>query len=58
MCFQNPGAQKLTYLVPGYLLRYDPGVVVSAIGRYLPDLLSSGPDAMKLTGPFSKVSAK
>ena len=35
--------------------RYDPGVLVSAIGRYFPDLLSSGPDALKLSGPFSKV---
>jgi hypothetical protein len=37
------------------LLRYDPGVLLSAIGRYLPSLASGGTDAMKLTGPFSKV---
>jgi hypothetical protein len=35
--------------------RYDPGVLISAIARYFPSLLSSGPDALKLTGPFSKV---
>lgn len=35
--------------------RYDPGVLLSAIGRYLPQLASGGTDAMKLTGPFSKV---
>ena len=33
----------------------DLGVLVTAIGRYLPDLLSSGPAALQLTGPFSKV---
>lgn len=35
--------------------RYDPGVLVSAFARYLPSLASGGTDAMKLTGPFSKV---
>lgn len=42
-------------LLPPVAFRYDPGVLISAIGRYLPDLLSGGADAMKLTGPFSKV---
>ena len=35
--------------------RYDPGVLLTAFGRYLPALLSSGADAAKLTGPFSNV---
>lgn len=35
--------------------RFDPGVMVTALGRYLPSLLSSGTDVAKLTGPFSKV---
>jgi hypothetical protein len=38
-----------------FVCRYDPGVLLSAIGRYLPSLASGGTDAMKLTGPFSKV---
>jgi hypothetical protein len=41
------------FVPPAY--RYDPGVLLSAIGRYLPQLASGGTDAMKLTGPFSKV---
>lgn len=42
-------------LVAYTAFRYDPGVLLSAIGRYLPQLASGGTDAMKLTGPFSKV---
>lgn len=38
-------------------VRYDPAVLLSAIGRYLPALASGGTDAMKLTGPFSKASS-
>jgi len=40
------------------LCRYDPGVLLTAIGRYLPQLASGGTDALKLTGPFSKVRAR
>ncbi|WIA14506.1 hypothetical protein OEZ85_003026 [Tetradesmus obliquus] len=42
-------------LLPPVAFRYDPGVLLSAIGRYLPALATGGTDAMKLTGPFSKV---
>lgn len=35
--------------------RFDPGVLLTALGRYLPSLLSSGTDVAKLTGPFSNV---
>lgn len=34
---------------------YDPGALVTAIGRYLPSLLESGPNAAKLSGPFAGV---
>ncbi|KAI8463200.1 MAG: hypothetical protein J3K34DRAFT_527188 [Monoraphidium minutum] len=46
---------KAATVLPPVSFRYDPGVLVSSIGRYLPQLLSGGPDAMKLTGPFSKI---
>lgn len=36
--------------------RYDPAVLLSAIFRNLPALASGGTDALKLTGPFSKVT--
>ncbi|KIY99783.1 hypothetical protein MNEG_8176 [Monoraphidium neglectum] len=45
---------KAATLLPPVAFRYDPGVLVSAIGRYLPKLLTGGPDALKLTGPFSR----
>jgi hypothetical protein len=31
------------------------GVAVSAVGRYLPSLLSGGAGALQLTGPFSRI---
>lgn len=37
--------------------RADPGVLLTALGRYLPSLITSGADAAKLTGPFSKVGS-
>jgi hypothetical protein len=40
---------------PSARRRYDPGVLLTAFGRYLPALLSSGADAARLTGPFSNV---
>ncbi|KAF6250576.1 hypothetical protein COO60DRAFT_1705674 [Scenedesmus sp. NREL 46B-D3] len=46
---------KAAVLLPPVAFRYDPGVLLSAIGRYLPALATGGTDAMKLTGPFSKV---
>lgn len=46
---------KAATVIPPVAFRYDPGVVVSALGRYLPQLVSGGPDALKLTGPFSKI---
>lgn len=42
-------------MMPPAALRYDPGVLVTGIARYLPALLSAGPAALGLTGPFSKV---
>ncbi|GBF96586.1 carotene isomerase [Raphidocelis subcapitata] len=50
----KPLARAAT-LLPPVAIRFDPGVVVSALGRYLPQLLSGGADALKLTGPFSKI---
>lgn len=49
----KPLARAAT-LLPPVAFRFDPGVAVSAVGRYLPQLLTGGGDAMKLTGPFSK----
>eukprot|EP00775_Hariotina_reticulata_P008994 gene8994-9167_t len=46
---------KAAVLLPPVAIRYDPGVLLTAIGRYLPQLASGGTDALKLTGPFSKV---
>ncbi|GFR48781.1 hypothetical protein Agub_g10729, partial [Astrephomene gubernaculifera] len=42
-------------LMPPAAFRYDPGVLVTAIGRYLPALLAAGGDAARLSGPFSSV---
>lgn len=41
--------------VPPVALRFDPGALVTAVGRYLPSLLANGAAAAKLTGPFSTV---
>ena len=46
---------KAASALPPTAIRLDPGVAVTALGRYLPHLLSSGADASKLVGPFSKV---
>eukprot|EP00891_Asterochloris_glomerata_P008859 jgi/Astpho2/8859/e_gw1.00129.7.1_t len=46
---------KAAGALPPTAIRLDPGVAVTALGRYLPHLLSSGADASKLVGPFSKV---
>ena len=47
---------KAATAVPPIAIRADPGVAVTAVARYLPRLLSGGPDALKLIGPFSKVN--
>jgi hypothetical protein len=44
--------------MPPAAFRADPGVAITALARYLPSLISSGGDAAKLTGPFSKVEGK
>lgn len=41
--------------LPPVAFRLDPGVVLSAVARYFPALLSSLPVLPKLTGPFSGV---
>ncbi|GLC40753.1 hypothetical protein PLESTB_000026100 [Pleodorina starrii] len=46
---------KAAALMPPAAFRYDPGVLVTAIARYLPSLLESGGDAARLSGPFSRV---
>ena len=46
---------KAAGALPPTAIRLDPGVAVTALGRYLPHLLSSGADASKLAGPLSKV---
>ncbi|KAG2491890.1 hypothetical protein HYH03_009842 [Edaphochlamys debaryana] len=46
---------KAAALMPPAAFRYDPGVLLTAIGRYLPSLLMSGGDAAKLSGPFTTV---
>lgn len=47
---------KAATAVPPIAIRADPGVALTAVARYLPRLLSGGPDALKLIGPFSKVN--
>lgn len=37
-------------MLPPLAIRYDPAVMISAIGRYLPSLLSSGTAGLKLAG--------
>ncbi|PNW72273.1 hypothetical protein CHLRE_16g674950v5 [Chlamydomonas reinhardtii] len=46
---------KAATMIPPAAFRYDPGALVTAIGRYLPSLLESGPNAAKLSGPFAGV---
>ena len=46
---------KAATAVPPIAIRADLGVALTAVARYLPRLLSGGPDALKLIGPFSKV---
>ncbi len=52
--FMRPYASAST-AIPPVALRFDPGALVTAVGRYLPSLLANGPAAAKLTGPFSDV---
>ena len=47
---------KAAAAVPPIAIRADPGVAITAVARFLPRLFSGGPDALKLIGPFSKVS--
>lgn len=46
---------KAAAMMPPAAFRYDPGVAITAIARYLPALLESGPNAARLSGPFSAV---
>ncbi|KAL3135547.1 hypothetical protein ABBQ38_006025 [Trebouxia sp. C0009 RCD-2024] len=47
---------KAATAVPPIAIRADPGVALTAVARYLPKLLSGGTNALKLIGPFSKVT--
>ena len=47
--------QSVNRSIASLPLHSDLGVFVSAFGRYLKDMLQSGPVALQLTGPFSKV---
>ncbi|DBA66807.1 hypothetical protein WJX79_001706 [Trebouxia sp. C0005] len=47
---------KAATAVPPIAIRADPGVALTAVARYLPRLFAGGPDALKLIGPFSKVT--
>jgi hypothetical protein len=49
----NSSGMKPVCLLPAR--RADPGVALTAVARYLPSLLTGGPAALKLAGPFSKV---
>jgi hypothetical protein len=42
-------------MLPPAAMRADPGVLLTAVARYLPALLANGANAAQLTGPFSKV---
>ena len=46
---------KAASALPPLAFRFDPAVAVTALARYGPQLLTTGPAALKLTGPFSKV---
>ncbi|GIL52581.1 hypothetical protein Vafri_8402 [Volvox africanus] len=46
---------KAAALMPPTAFRYDPGVLATAIARYLPALIQSGGDAARLSGPFSTI---
>ncbi|KAK9810598.1 hypothetical protein WJX73_003386 [Symbiochloris irregularis] len=50
----KPLAKAATALPP-MAMRADPFVAVTALARYAPQLLSTGPAALKLLGPFSNV---
>ena len=56
-CFVMPGiwVGVLSGLNPAPAIA-DFGVLKTAFGRYLKDMIQSGPVALQLTGPFSKVS--
>lgn len=49
----RPLARAAT-MVPPTAIRADAGVVLTALGRYLPEIVASGPSAGKLAGPFSE----
>lgn len=44
---------RASTLLPPAALRGDAGALITAAARYLPSLITAGPSAMKLTGPFS-----
>lgn len=41
--------------LPPVAIRSDMGALVTAVWRYLPSLITLGPSALQLTGPFSKM---
>lgn len=43
-------------IFPPCAIREDLGAVATTLGRYLPSILGAGPNALKLTSPFSEVS--
>lgn len=43
-------------IFPPCAIRGDLGAAVTTVGRYLPSILNAGPNALKLTSPFSEVS--
>jgi len=46
---------KAASVIPPSAIRADPGVLLTAVARYLPDLLSSGGAASSLVQPYSKL---
>lgn len=46
---------KASSMIPPSAIRFDLGALQTAIKRYFGDIISTGPVALGLTGPFSKV---
>lgn len=42
-------------IFPPCAIREDIGALATTLGRYLPSILGAGPNALKLTSPFSEV---
>lgn len=45
-----------TAMLPATAFRFDPGVLITALFRYLPQIIKNGPPPLTLQGPFSKVA--